>query len=327
MRRRDFIGLTVGAATWPLLVQAQQPAKMKRVGVLVGVADDAEGQARLRAFQKGLQDLGWTEGRNVRFDVFFAAGEAELARRYTAELISRAPDVILGNGGSVIAALQQQTKTIPIVFAQIVDPVNSGFVDSLAQPGGNITGFTSLDYGVGIKWVEILKEIAPQVKRIAVLRDPTVPAGSGQLGAIQGVAPTFGVEVIALDVRGAGTIERAVGTFSQQPNGGLIVLPNPASTVHLELIIGLVERQRLPTIYPYPYFVRNGGLISYGIDNSDLWRRAASYVDRILNGETPANLSVQQPTKYVLAINLKTAKALGLAVPPTLLNRADEVVE
>jgi putative ABC transport system substrate-binding protein len=271
--------------------------------------------------------LGWTEGRNVRFDVFFAAGEAELARRYTAELISRAPDVILGNGGNVIAALQQQTKTIPIVFAQVVDPVNSGFVDSLAQPGGNITGFTSLDYGVGTKWVEILKEIAPQVKRIAVLRDPTIPAGSGQLGAIQAVAPTFGVEVIALDVRDAGTIERAVGTFSQQPNGGLIVLANPASTVHRDLIIGLVERQRLPAIYPYAYFVRSGGLISYGIDNSDLWRRAASYVDRILNGETPANLPVQQPTKYVLAINLKTAKALGLAVPPTLLNRADEVVE
>jgi putative ABC transport system substrate-binding protein len=327
MRRREFIGLTGGAAAWPLVVQAQQPAKMKRVGVLVGVADDAEGQARLRAFQKRLQDLGWTEGRNVRFDVFFAAGEAELARRYAAELISRAPDVILGNGGIVIAALQQQTKTIPIVFAQVVDPVNSGFVDSLAQPGGNITGFTSLDYRVATKWVEILKEIAPQVKRIAVLRDPTIPAGSGQLGAIQGVAPTFGVEVIASDIRGADTIERAVGTFSQQPNGGLIVLAHAASTVHLELIIGLVERQRLPAIYPYPYFVRNGGLISYGIDNTDLWRRAASYVDRILNGESPANLPVQQPTKYVLAINLKTAKALGLTVPPTLLNRADEVVE
>jgi putative ABC transport system substrate-binding protein len=327
MQRREFIGLTVGAAAWPLVVQAQQPAKMKRVGVLIGITDDAEGQARLRAFQKGLQDLGWTEGRNVHFDVFFAAGETELARRDATELISRAPDVILGSGASVIATLQQQTKTIPIVFAQVVDPVNSGFVGSLAQPGGNITGFASLDYGVGTKWVEILKEIAPQVKRVAVLRDPTIPAGSGQLGAIQGVAPTFGVEVVALDVRDAGTIERAVGTFSQQPNGGLIVLANPASTVHRELIVRLVERQRLPAIYPYAYFVRSGGLISYGIDNSDLWRRAASYVDRILNGESPANLPVQQPTKYVLAINLKTAKTLGLTVPPTLLNRADEVVE
>jgi putative ABC transport system substrate-binding protein len=235
--------------------------------------------------------------------------------------------VIVSNGAAVIAALQLQTKTIPIVFAQTVDPVNSGFVDSLAHPGGNITGFTSLDYGVGTKWVEILKEIAPQIKRIAILRDPTIPAGSGQLGAIQGVASTFGVEVSALDVRDAATIERAVNAFSQRSNGGLVVLANPASTVHRELIIALVDRLRLPTIYPYSYYVRSGGLISYGIDNHDLWRRAASYVDRILNGASPANLPVQQPTKYILAINLKTAKALGLSVPPTLLNRADEVIE
>jgi putative tryptophan/tyrosine transport system substrate-binding protein len=328
MQRRQFIALLGGAATtWPLASHAQQAGPMKRIGVLVGIADDAEGQARVRAFQQGLQDLGWVEGRNVHFDVFFAVGEAERSRQYATELISRAPDVIVCNGAAAIAALQLQTKTIPIVFAQVVDPVNSGFVDSLAHPGGNLTGFTSLDYGVATKWVEILKEIAPHVKRIAILRDPTIPAGSGQLGAIQGVASTFGVEVSALDVRDAGTIERAVSAFSQQSNGGLIVLANPASTVHRELIIALVDRLRLPTIYPYTYYVRSGGLISYGIDNHDLWRRAASYVDRILNGASPANLPVQQPTKYVLAINLKTAKALGLSVPPTLLNRADEVIE
>src|SRR6266404_2292682 len=235
MRRREFFTLIGGtAATWSLASHAQQAGPMKRIGVLIGVADDAEGQARVRAFRQGLQDLGWVEGRNIRFDVFFAEGEAERSRRYATELISQAPDVIVCNGAAVIAALQQQTKTIPIVFAQAVDPVNSGFVDSLAHPGGNITGFTSLDYGVGTKWVEILKEIAPQVKRIAILRDPTVPAGSGQLGAIQGVASNFGVEVTALDVRDAGTIERAVSAFSQQSNGGLIVLANPASTVHLK---------------------------------------------------------------------------------------------
>jgi putative ABC transport system substrate-binding protein len=250
MKRREFITLLGGTAAWPMTVLAQQPAKMKRVGVLVAIADGPEGQSRLRAFQKGLQDLGWLEGQNVLFDVLFAAGEAERSRQYATELISREPDVILANGAAGIVALQQQTKTIPIVFAQVVDPVNSGLVESLAQPGGNITGFTSLDYGVGTKWVEILKEIAPQVKRIAILRDPTLPAGSGQLGAIQAVAPTFGVQVSAFDVRDASTIER-------EPNGGLIVLANPASTVHLELIIALVARKKLPTIYPYPYFVRS----------------------------------------------------------------------
>ena len=272
MQRRQFIALLGGAATtWPLASHAQQAGRMKRIGVLVGIADDAEGQARVRAFQQGLQDLGWVEGRNVHFDVFFAVGEAERSRLYATELISRAPDVIVSNGAAVIAALQLQTKTIPIVFAQTVDPVNSGFVDSLAHPGGNITGFTSLDYGVGTKWVEILKEIAPQIKRIAILRDPTIPAGSGQLGAIQGVASTFGVEVSALDVRDAATIERAVSAFSQRSNGGTpAVLANPASTVHRELIIALVDRLRLPTIYPYSYYVRSGGSISYGIDNHDL---------------------------------------------------------
>jgi putative ABC transport system substrate-binding protein len=327
MKRRAFISLLGCAAAWPLAARAQQPERMRRVGVLIGVADDAEGQARLAAFKNGMQGLGWIDGGNVRMDVRFTTGNAARAQTYAAELVGAAPDVILGNTHSAVAALQQQTRTIPIVFVQVVDPVSGGFVESLARPGGNITGFVSLDYGFGVKWLEVLKEIAPRVSRVGVLRDPTITGGSGQLGAIQGVAASFRVELTALDVREAAAIERSIGSFAQEPNSGLIVLANPTATVHLDLIVTLAARHRLPTIYPYRYFTVGGGLISYGVDNLDLYSRAAAYVDRILKGEKPADLPVQNPTKFVLAINLRTAKALGLTVPPTLLARADEVIE
>ena len=274
-----------------------------------------------------MESLGWIEGRNVHYEVRFAEGRAELSRSYAAEIVALSPDVIVANGAAPIRALQQLTKTIPIVFAQVVDPVSSGFVESLARPGGNMTGFTSVDYSIGTKWLETLKEIAPKVSRVGVLRDPTIPAGSGQLGAIQGAAAVFGVTVTALDVREPDVIDRAISTFAREPNGGMIVLANPLSTVHRELIVRLAARAKLPTVYPYRFFVTSGGLISYGIDNADVWRRSASYVDRILKGEKPSDLPVQEPTKYELAINLKTAKALGVTVPSTLLARADQVIE
>jgi putative ABC transport system substrate-binding protein len=328
MRRREFIGLIGSiAATWPLTARAQQTEKMRRIGVLIGVENDSEGQARLAAFQKSMHDLGWSEGRDVQMDVRFTAGIADRARIYAAELIKLAPDVILANTSYVVAALQQQTTTIPIVFAQVVDPVSSGFVDSLARPGGNITGFVSLNFDMGAKWLEILKQIAPGVVRVGVLRDPATPGGSGQLGAIQAASSSFGVELKALDVRDAGTIERGLSAFARAPNGGLIVLSSAATSVHHELITDLAVRLRLPAIYPYRFFVRSGGLVSYGIDNYDLWRKAAGYVDRILKGANPAELPVQEPTKFELAINLRTAKTLGLTVPAQLLARADDVIE
>jgi putative ABC transport system substrate-binding protein len=300
---------------------------MRHVAVLVGVADDAEGQARLAAFEKGMRELGWTEGRNVRMYVRFTAGVADRARAYASELVGMAPDVVLANTFSAVGALQQQTRTIPIVFAQVVDPVSAGFVESLSRPGGNITGFVSLDYSIGTKWLEILKEIAPRITRVGVLRDPTIAGGAGQLDAIQGVASSFQVGLTALDVRDAAVIERGIDLLAREPNSGLIVVANPTATVHHELIIARAALHQLPAIYPYRYFTTKGGLISYGVDNGDLWRRSASYVDRILKGEKPANLPVQNPTKFDLIINRKTAQALGLDVPPTLLARADEVIE
>ena len=263
----------------------------------------------------------------LQLDVRFTGGIADRARTYAAELIKSAPDVILANTSIVVAALRDQTTTIPIVFAQVVDPVNSGFVDSLAHPGGNITGFVSLDFGIGAKWLEILKQIAPRVTRVGVLRDATIPGGTGMMGAIQAATSSFRVELKALDVRDAATIERGLSTFAREPHGGLIVPASPASSVHHELIVRLAARFRLPAIYPYPFFVKSGGLLSYGIDNHDLWQRAADYVDRILKGANPAELPVQEPTKFELMINLKTAKTLGLTVPPSLLARADEVIE
>jgi putative ABC transport system substrate-binding protein len=313
------------AAAWPVAARAQQPERLRRIGVLIGIADDPEGQARLAAFRAGMLDWGWSEGRNIQMDVRFTAGDANQARNYAAELIKLGPDVILASTAPVIIALQQQTTTIPIVFAQVVDPVSSGLVDSLAQPGGTTTGFVSLDFGMGAKWLEILKQIAPHVTRVGVLRDPTTPGGMGQMGAIQ--AATSGVELKALDGRDAATIERGLTDFAQQPNAGLIVLSNPGASVHRKLIVTLAARLRLPAIYPYAFFVTGGGLISYGIDNHDLWRKAAEYVHRILKGEKPADLPVQAPTKYELVINLKAAKALGLKVPPELLARANNVIE
>jgi putative ABC transport system substrate-binding protein len=329
VRRREFITLLGGAvAAWPLAARAQQDGRMRRVGVLMHLAaDDPEGQARIAAFTQGLQELRWTIGRNVRIDYRWAAGDAERGRKYAAELVALAPDVILAAGGAVVAPLLQATRAVPIVFAQTPDPVGAGFVASLARPGGNATGFTIFEFGMGGKWLELLKEIAPRVTRAAVLRDAALAAGTGQLGAIQSVAPSFGVELSPIDVRDAGEIERAVTAFARSPNDGLLVTGSALATVHRDLIVALAARHRLPAVYPARYFVTDGGLFSYGPDSMDPYRQVAGYVDRILKGEKPADLPVQTPTKYELVINLKTAKALGLTVPPTLLARADEVIE
>ena len=328
MRRREFITFAGAAlAAYPLNVGAQQSERARRIAVLIGVEDDAEGQARLAAFRNGMHDLGWNEGRDMQMDVRFTSGDADQARAYVAELIRWAPDVILANSSPVVAALKRQTKTIPIVFAQVVDPVSSGFVDSLARPGGNITGFVSSDFGIGAKWLEILKQIAPGVVRVGVLRDPETPAGSGQLGAIQAATSSFKVELKALDVRDTATIERGLSGFAREPNGGLIVLNSVTASIHHKLITDLAARLRLPAIYPYRFFVADGGLVSYGIDNHALWQKAAGYVDRILKGAKPAELPVQEPTKFELVINLKAANELGFTVPPALVARADEVIE
>ena len=327
MRRRDFITLVGGAAAWPLSARAQQPERARRIGVLMNfAADDSEGQARLAAFLQELQQLGWTDGRNVRIDYLLGAGDADRIRKYAAELVALAPDVILTAGTLSVAALQQATRTVPIVFGNIIDPVGAGFVESLARPGGNVTGFTVFEYGISGKWLELLKEVAPRVTRAAVLRDP-MASGSGQLGAIQGAAPSFGVELRPIDVRHAGEIERAVAAFARTSNGGLIVTGSGLATAHRDLIVTLAARHKLPAVYANRVFVTGGGLISYGPDRVDNYRRAAGYIDRIFKGEKPADLPVQAPTKYELTINLKTAMALGLEVPPTLLARADEVIE
>jgi putative tryptophan/tyrosine transport system substrate-binding protein len=327
VKRREFITLLgSGAAVWPFRAHGQGERR-RRVGVLIGIADDAQGQARLAAFRNGMQELGWTEGRSVDFDIRFTDAKADRARTFAIELVALAPDVILANTAPVVSALQQQTKTIPIVFVQVLDPVSSGFVESLARPGGNITGFSGYDFGLSAKWLDILKDIVPGVTRVGVLRDPTVPGGSGGLGALQAVASSLRVELTALDVREAGSIERGLAALASEPNRGLIVLSNPGASVHLDLIIALAARHRLPTVYPYRFFATSGGLISYGSDNLSEWRQAASYVARILKGEKPADLPVQNPSKYELVINLKTAKALGLTVPDSLLARADEVIE
>jgi putative tryptophan/tyrosine transport system substrate-binding protein len=328
MRRRDFITLLGTAVAWPVAARAQQREQMRRIGVLMNLgSDDAEGQARNAAFLQGLQELGWTVGRNVRIEYRWGAGDAELFRRHGLELVALAPDVILAGGGAVVPSLLQATRTIPIVFTLTPDPVGAGFVESLARPGGNATGFTIFEYGISGKWLELLKEIAPHVTRAAVIRDPAIAAGLGLWGAIQSVAPSLGVELRPLGVRDAGEIERVVTAFARSSNGGLIVTGSSLATVHRELITTLAARYRLPAVYPQRSFVTVGGLISYGPDSIDPYRQAAGYVDRILRGEKPADLPVQAPTKYELVINLKTAKALGLEVPPMLLARADEVIE
>ena len=301
---------------------------MRRVGALMPqTADDPEGQARIAAFLRELQQLGWTDGRNVRIDARWSATDAELIRKSAMELVALAPDVILASTTAAVGPLVQATRTVPIVFAVVADPVGAGIVDSLARPGGNATGFSTFEYGVGPKWLELLKEIRPGVTRAAVLRDPAVSAGLGLFGAIQGAAPSFGMEVIPVNVRDAAEIEHAIAAFARSANGGLIVTGSPLILAHRDLIIALAARHKLPAIYIERFFVTAGGLISYGPNFLDQYRRAAGYVDRILKGEKPADLPVQAPTKYELAINLKTAKALRLEMPQSVLARADEVIE
>jgi putative ABC transport system substrate-binding protein len=326
MKRRKFMTLLGGAAAaWPLAARAQQPERIRRIGMFAGLSEtDPELQARKGAFLQALQQLGWTDGRNAHIDYRLDGGDTS---RDAAELVALAPDVIVATGSPSVSALQKTTRTVPIVFVGVVDPVGAGFVASLARPAGNVTGFTWFEYGVSGKWLELLKEMAPRVRRAAVLRDPSSPGGIGQFAAIQGIAPSLGLELRPVGVLDAGELERAVTAFAREPNGGLIVTTSGWTIAHRHLIIALAARHRLPTVYPARYFVTDGGLLSYGPDTIEPYRRAAGYVDRVLKGEQPADLPVQASTKFELAINLKTAKALGLDVPPTLLARADEVIE
>jgi putative ABC transport system substrate-binding protein len=329
MQRRKFIGLMGGAAVgWPFAARAEQSEVLRRVAIFMDLSEqDAEGQTRVGAFRKGLQDLGWHEGRNVKFDIRWAGGEPARMQRYAAELVSLAPEVIMNGGLPTLAAMQQQTRTIPIVFAQVLDPVGSGFVDSLARPGGNITGFVSFEYAMAGKWLETLSHIAPAVVRVAAVRDLASPSEMGMLGAIQAIVPALGVSFTTIGGRNAAEYEAGINRFAREPNGGLIILPSPNTLVHRRVIISQAHSLRLPAIYPYGFFAREGGLISYGIVPSDNFRRAATYVDSILKGAKAGELPVQVPTKFELIVNLKTANELGLAVPPTLLGRADEVIE
>jgi putative ABC transport system substrate-binding protein len=329
MKRRAFITLLGGtAAAWPLAARAQQGERMSRIGVLMATTtDDSTATARVIGFVQGLEQFGWTEGRNARIDIRWAAGEAGRFRQYATELVALAPQVILANSSQSVAALLQATRTVPIVFAGIADPVGAGFVDSLARPGGNATGFLLFEYGLSGKWLELLKQIAPQTTRVAVIRDPAIAAGAGQFGAIQALAPILGLTVSPINVRQPDEIERGISDFVRSPNDGLIVTASVLARLHRELIIKQAASHRLPTVYSDQIFVSDGGLISYGPDRVEQYRQAAGYVDRILKGEKPADLPVQAPTKYELVINLKTAKALGLAVPSSLLARADEVIE
>jgi putative ABC transport system substrate-binding protein len=329
MKRRDFITLLGGAgAVWPLAARAQQRERMRRIGVLMPLAaDDAIAQARNAAFLQGLQQLGWTIGQNIQIEYRWSGGNDEVTRRYAAELAALAPEVIFASGSAATGPLLQATRTLPIVFVAVADPVGAGFVDSLARPGGNATGFILFEYSLSGKWLELLKEIAPGVTRAGVLRDPAITGGIGQWGAVQTAAPSLGLEVSPLNTRDAGEIERAIAAFARSPNGGLIVTGSALANVHRNLIITLAASHKLPAVYFERFFVTAGGLISYGPDFLDQYRRAAGYVDRILKGEKPADLPVQAPTKYELAINLKTAKNLGLDMPTPVLARADEVIE
>jgi putative tryptophan/tyrosine transport system substrate-binding protein len=328
MKRREFITLLSGAALWPLAARAQQAERMRRVAVLESVAmDDPEARPRSAAFEHGLQALGWTVGGNVRIDQRWAAGNSENIRNYAMELVALAPDVVVASTSIAVSALQRESRSVPIVFVSVIDPVGAGLVASLARPGGNATGFTLFEYGVSGKWLELLKQIAPGLTRAAVLRDPAVPTGIGHLAAIQAVAPMLRVDLSTISVHDPGEIERDVTAFAREPNGGMVVTPSPMATEHRNLIIALAARHRLPAVYPFRYWTTSGGLISYGPDLIEPYRRAAGYVDRILKGEKPADLPVQAPTKYELVINLKTAKALGLDLPASVLARADEVIE
>jgi putative tryptophan/tyrosine transport system substrate-binding protein len=326
--RRKFLATLGGAAAWPLAARAQQRERMRRIGVLLpATADNAEYQAWVGAFLQELAKSGWSIGHNVRIDIRWATDNSDAVRRHAAELAALAPDVVLAPGASTLGPLLQVNRTVPIVFTIVADPVGAGFIDSLARPGGNATGFTSFEYAIGGKWLELLKQIGPDVTRIAILRDPATPSGTGQFGVIQAMAPSLKVEVSPVNLRNAAEIESAVTAFARSSNGGLIITASGLATVHRDLIVKLAAQHRLPAIYFDRLFVAAGGLISYGPDNNDQFRRAAGYVDRILKGERPADLPVQAPTKYELVINLKTAKALSLEVPPTLLAAADEVIE
>jgi putative ABC transport system substrate-binding protein len=328
MKRREFIAGLGSVAAWPLMARAQQPAQTRRIGVLMNLpADDPESAARLAAFAQELQRLGWTVGRNVQIDYRWAAGEADRFRRYAAELVALAPDVILSSGATAAVPLEQATRTVPIVFAGSVDPVGRGLVASLARPGGNATGFMSNEFSLAGKWLELLKQIAPGVTRAAVFRDPALGSGTSEFAVMQAVAPSLKVELTPVDVRDVGEIERAIAAFTRGSGGGIVVTASTQAQIHRNLIIALAAKHRLPAVYPYRFYVSGGGLVSYGPSTTDLFRRAAGYVDRILKGEKPADLPVQAPSKYETVLNLKTANALGLTVPQSILLRADEVIE
>jgi len=328
IRRREFITLLGGAAAWPLAARAQQADRMRRIGVLTPLpADDAEGHAFLTRFTQALQQSGWTVGQNVRIDYRWGPGNPATMRKYATELVALEPDVILAITSAAVSPLLEASRNVPIVFAIVADPVAAGYVESLSRPGGNATGFTLFEYSVSGKWLELLKEIAPRVKRAAILRDSSIAPGLGEFGAIQALAPSLGVELRPVDVRDAGEIERAITAFAQGSDAGMIVIGSPSAVIHRGLITALAAKHRLPTVYPNRVYADVGGLISYGPDFLEQHRRAAGYVHRILRGEKPADLPVQAPTKYELVINLKTAKALGLTVPDSLLARADEVIE
>jgi ABC-type uncharacterized transport system substrate-binding protein len=329
VKRRAFILAFAGAAAaWPLAARAQQPERMRRVGVLIATAaEDPDSQASVTAFAQGMQESGWIVGRNVQVEYRWGAGDADRVRQFATELAALAPDVIVTSGASTMPPLLRATRTVPIVFVNVADPVGSGFVESLSRPGGNATGFMQFEYSLSGKWLEVLKQLVPSVRRAAILRDPDQIGGVGQFAVMQAVAPSLGIEAIPINVRDAPEIERTVAAFARGPNGGLIVTAGLLSVFHRDLIIKLAAEHKLPAVYYQRLFTTGGGLISYGPDLTDQVRRAAGYVDRILKGEKPADLPVQAPTKYDLVINLKTAKALGLGVPPTLLARADEVIE
>ena len=327
MRRREFITLIGGAAVWPLTARAQQGERMRRIGVLTGTGDDEYSQARLAVFLQALQQLGWTDGHNVQVEKRWGRGDADRIRKYAAELVALAPDVIFATGGPSVEQVLKVTRVVPIVFAITPDPVGSGLVQSLSRPGGNATGFVQFEYSLSGKWLELLKQIVPNVTRAAVLRDPDITAGIGQFAVIQSVAPSLGVEVIPISTRDVAEIEPAIAAYARSDTGGMIVTASASSAFHRELIIALAARYKLPAVYSGRDFVTSGGLISCAADFFDQFRKAAGYVDRILKGEKPSDLPVQAPTKYELVINLKTAKSLGLTVPPTLVARADEVIE
>jgi putative tryptophan/tyrosine transport system substrate-binding protein len=329
MRRREFIALVGGGTAASILAaRAQQPERIRKIGVLMNLSsEDPEGQARVKAYAQALQKLGWIEGGNVRTEIRWAANDPDRHRRYSEDLVALAPDVILANGNASVVALQRVTHSVPIVFVNVIDPVGTGFVNSMARPGGNATGFTAFEYSLSGKWLELLKEIAPNLTRVAVLREPSIAAGIGQFAAIQAMASSTGVELSLIDATDTSGIERALAAFAHQPNGGVIVTGSASAAVHRALIISLLMRYRLPNISGPRYFSANGGLTSYGPDTIEPYTRAAGYVDRILKGQRPADLPVQAPTQYKLVINLKTAKAIGISVPPSLLARADELIE